>query len=299
MSGFFRGHKRRGAFDLFSSYNSYMPGFGGMFMMLGLFLLGAILGAWILGLFAKIYGGDAVLEYGSLLSYPLMYIPAMLYATVQSRLYSHRNSAISMDCNNFGTYGGFKLSFAAAVMIMATAFIMEPVHLLLPETTPEYELQMKMAIEIPPVWVSFIATCIYAPFFEEWLCRGIILRGLAKRYHPAIAITVSAAFFGLIHANIWQGVPAFLIGLVLGYVYYKSGSLKLSMLMHMVNNVIALILLQIPQCKEADSMMDLMSPWGYAGAYIALTVAFVAALIVFHNLPKRQDILDIKASAKQ
>ena len=30
-----------------------------------------------------------------------------------------------------------------------------------------------------------------------------------------------------------------------------------------------------------------------------LTVAFVAALIVFHNLPKRQDILDIKASAKQ
>lgn len=298
MSGFFRGHKRRGAFDLFSSYNNYMPGVSGMIMMLALFVMGAILGRWVSDFFSEIYGGDAVLHYGSLICYPLLFIPAMLYASVQSRLYIHHYSPIEIDCNNFGTYGGFKLTLVAAVMILTAAFIVEPVCLLLPEPTQDFVLQMRMAIEIPPIWVTFIVTCIFAPFFEEWMCRGIILRGLLRRHNPAIAIIGSAAFFGIIHMNIWQGVPAFLIGLVLGYVYYKSGSLKLTMFMHMLNNAVSLILIQIPECKEAESMMDLMSPLGYAGAFIALAVAFTAALTVIHSLPNREGLQEIKDSAK-
>ena len=75
MSRFFRGHKRRGAFDLFSSYNNYMPGFGGVIMMLALLIPGVLLAAYVMELFESIYGAEATKWYGSLLSYPLLYAP--------------------------------------------------------------------------------------------------------------------------------------------------------------------------------------------------------------------------------
>lgn len=288
--GFFRGHKRRGAFDLFSSYEHYAPGFDGIIMMLILFIGGAFLGSFFIELFSKVYGGDAALEYGNLISYPLCFIPAMLYASVNSRLRDHGTRGIKLDDNNFKPHGGFKLSMVAIVATIATAFVIEPVNLLLPPMSPEFELQMKLMMEIMPLWVAFISLSILAPFFEEWMCRGIILRGLLKRYHPAVAIASSAAFFGLIHMNIWQGVPAFFMGLVFGYVYYKTGSLKLTMLMHCANNTIALALGQIPQLKEATSMMDVMSPLGYAAAYIAFAVALAAAFVIFRSIQPREGL---------
>ena len=45
---FFKRHQGRGSYDLFSNYNHFLPGVGGMFGLLGLFLLGAILGNLVL-----------------------------------------------------------------------------------------------------------------------------------------------------------------------------------------------------------------------------------------------------------
>ncbi len=50
--------------------------------------------------------------------------------------------------------------------------------------------------------------------------------------NPALAIAISAIFFATIHGNLWQGISAFILGSFFGYVYYKTGSLKLTMLMH-------------------------------------------------------------------
>ena len=49
-----------------------------------------------------------------------------------------------------------------------------------------------------PFWSSFLVTAIFAPIFEEWLCRGMILRGLLTKIKPAWAIIISALFFALI-----------------------------------------------------------------------------------------------------
>ena len=144
--GFFRGHKRRGAFDLFSSYEHYAPGFDGIIMMLILFAGGALLGGFFINLFSRVYGGDAALEYGNLISYPLCFIPAMLYASVNSRLRDHGTRGIKLDDNNFKPHGGFKLSMVAIVATIATAFVIEPVNLLLPPMSPELEFQMKWKI---------------------------------------------------------------------------------------------------------------------------------------------------------
>lgn len=84
---------------------------------------------------------------------------------------------------------------------------------------------------------------IQAPIFEELLFRGIILNGLLNRYkgNQKKAILYSAIIFGVVHFNIPQGINAFIIGIILGGIYYYTGSMKLSMFAHFINNLFVFI----------------------------------------------------------
>jgi sodium transport system permease protein len=61
------------------------------------------------------------------------------------------------------------------------------------------------------------------------------LSGL-RRLGPWAAIGVSALLFGLAHASIYRLLPTFVLGLVLGYVAWRSGSILCSMIIHALNN---------------------------------------------------------------
>ena len=78
-----------------------------------------------------------------------------------------------------------------------------------------------------------IAVSIMAPLSEEVLCRGVILR-LAERVSPRFwaANVIQALAFGILHGNLVQGTYAFLLGLLLGYIYGKYRNIWLCMLLH-------------------------------------------------------------------
>lgn len=86
-----------------------------------------------------------------------------------------------------------------------------------------------------------VSAFIVAPVFEEILMRGIVLKAFLRRYSPAMAIFLSALFFGLFHMNGPQFVNAFLIGLFLGFVYYSTRSLILCIAIHATNNSFAFL----------------------------------------------------------
>ena len=159
--------------------------------------------------------------------------------------------------------------------------------MLLPEMPDNLKEYMKFLMNGMSTWVAFICVAIYAPLFEEWLCRGLILRGLLQKTNPAVAILVSAAFFSLIHGNLWQAVPAFGMGLLFGYVYYRTGSLKLTMLMHFVNNAMALFISKIPQFKDAETFMDILSPWAYWCIFAACLVITASGIILIKSSTTR------------
>jgi membrane protease YdiL (CAAX protease family) len=190
-----------------------------------------------------------------------------------------------LDSNNFGRLGGWKMGLIVSVATMATAFITEPVSTLLPEM-PEVLKQALEQVTEGPLWVSLLSVSVFAPLFEEWLCRGLVLRGLLRKMNPFGAILISAAFFAVLHMNPWQAIPAFVLGVLFGYVYYKTGSLKLTMLMHCVNNTMAVVLSRIPSLSEAETLMEVMSPWAYAGVYAACVVFVAAALVVLKGIRK-------------
>ena len=84
---------------------------------------------------------------------------------------------------------------------------------------------------------TIIASIILAPIGEEFICRGVVLQFGQKSFGRFwIANIFQALLFGVIHMNWVQGIYAFVIGLVLGYLVKQYNTILPAMLLHMVVN---------------------------------------------------------------
>ena len=282
---FFKRHQGRGSYELFSNYSHYLPGLGGMIGLFALFLLGSLLGSLISGAFVLAMGAsDTVLLYSMLVAYPVSFIPPLLYASAQSRRNEYFDIGYALDSKNFGPRGGIAMAFIVSIATLAAALVCEPVSVMLPDMPETLKKSLELLMD-GPLWAALLSVSVFAPLFEEWLCRGLVLRGLMKHMNPTGAILVSAAFFAILHMNPWQAIPAFLLGIFFGYVYYRTGSLKLTMLMHCVNNTFSLLLSKIPGLEDIESFMDILSPWAYAGIYVACVLMLASAVILITGIP--------------
>jgi len=93
---------------------------------------------------------------------------------------------------------------------------------------------------VSPILLILSATVV-APIYEEIIFRGVLLKGMSKKINPAIALVVSALFFAVVHFNIPQGINAFLLGLVIGFIYITTDSIYLCIFAHFINNILALL----------------------------------------------------------
>ena len=90
---------------------------------------------------------------------------------------------------------------------------------------------------------GYIAVGLLAPVVEEIVFRGAILRSLLGTMRNAwAAIALSALAFALIHANPVQMPHAFIVGLLLGWMYMRTGSIVPGVAFHWVNNSIAYVM---------------------------------------------------------
>ena len=120
---------------------------------------------------------------------------------------------------------------------------------------------------IPSAWLQeqsnrwgYLAVGLLAPFSEEIVLRGAILKELLKSpklspLSPWAAIAISALFFALIHFNPAQMPHAFVIGLLLGWMYWRTGSILPGVAYHWANNSMAYIIYNIypdPDMKLID-----------------------------------------------
>ena len=129
----------------------------------------------------------------------------------------------------------FWCALAAAGAVIPSSFLQE----LMPELPNLVEEEFDMILRNR--W-GYFAVGLLAPVCEELVFRGAILRALlhwTPRHWGAIAI--SALLFALIHANPAQMPHAFIIGLLLGWLYYRTDSIVPGIVYHWINNSIAYI----------------------------------------------------------
>ena len=122
------------------------------------------------------------------------------------------------------------------------------------------EQMMKTFEEVMKKPIGYVVIGILAPFAEEVVFRGAILRkllGMMDEERHWVAIAISALVFGLVHLNIPQGIHAFLIGLLLGWMYYRTRSILPGILFHWVNNSVAFIMFHIMPQMADGKLIDL------------------------------------------
>ncbi len=272
-------------YRFFDNYSWYVPGVKEMFVLIAMLLLGAVFGNLATIAFTAAFSAEASSEYAMIVSYPLMFIPAMIYANVKSRTRSFTGEGLRMDSGNFGQLGAAPCAVFAILSTLALSFCADIFNSLLPPM-PEWLESMLKSMTQGNLLVNFLCVSIFAPFFEEWLCRGTVLRGLLGRgMKPGWAILLSALFFAVIHANPWQAVPALLLGCLFGYVYYKTGSLRLTMLMHFTNNTFALAMSNVDSLKDADSWMEVFPGSVYYLVFAACLLLLSLIILRYRTIP--------------
>lgn len=94
---------------------------------------------------------------------------------------------------------------------------------------------------------GYVTIGLLAPLSEEIVMRGAILKELLKsqKLSPWGAIAISALLFSLIHMNPAQMPHAFVIGLLLGWMYWRTGSILPCMAYHWANNSAAYVIYNI------------------------------------------------------
>lgn len=89
--------------------------------------------------------------------------------------------------------------------------------------------------------VLILTVAVGAPIVEEILFRGVLFEELNRQCSVKTTIFLTALIFGLYHFNILQSPNTFVMGLVLAWTYYRTQSIKASMIVHATNNILALI----------------------------------------------------------
>lgn len=130
---------------------------------------------------------------------------------------------------------------------------------------------------------AFVATCLVAPVVEEMLFRGILLRSFLQRYPRGVAIGYSALFFGAAHLNIYQFLLAFLLGLLLGWLYERSRSLIPCIALHAAVNT-SVVVLEVSNTSPASQ-----DPFEFTAMVwiLAVVAAVVGAAILRRLLASR------------
>lgn len=130
-------------------------------------------------------------------------------------------------------------------------------------------------------WGGILAIAIVGPVLEELLFRGAITKTLLKQYSPTKAILISALIFGVIHINPAQIIPAFLIGILFAWIYYKTASLIPCILMHILNNSLSVYLnIKYP---NVDYINDLIGNTACMIAIIVAVFILVGAILIMRR----------------
>lgn len=130
-----------------------------------------------------------------------------------------------------------RLIVGGVILMLASSIVLAPVMELLPNKYLD-DLNDYLQAGFWPMATAVLA----APLLEEFLFRGIIQKNLENRLGPLWGIVLGALIFGGIHAIPQQVIYASLLGLILGSIYYLTGSLTSVIAIHFVNNGLTALL---------------------------------------------------------
>ncbi|MBX2814571.1 MAG: CPBP family intramembrane metalloprotease [Saprospiraceae bacterium] len=170
-------------------------------------------------------------------------------------------------------------SLIALLLTMAVSFFFGEMITQLPNYEEMLDSYGNLFGQIKPIYL-LLGGVLIGPICEELIFRGVILKEFLRHHPPATAIVFSALIFGVIHGIAIQVIYAFFLGLVLGWIYYRTRSLWLCFALHIINNALAFSGSE----EAAESVGADMSALQYQGIMLAAALVIGGAAYAFNRL---------------
>ncbi len=128
----------------------------------------------------------------------------------------------------------------SVLMFWVQALVWFGIDVLVPPDTAEKALEKAGG----SIVVTIVLAGILGPIAEEIFFRGYVLPGLIKRFGIGRSLLLSSLMFGLFHIDLGAIVPTFVLGLALGWVYLKTGSIWPAIFAHGLHNTVAVLVVK-------------------------------------------------------
>lgn len=154
----------------------------------------------------------------------------------------------------------------------------------------EYKIVVDALMKDKTVFVfilNFITIAILPAICEEWIFRGTLQKFFAEKMNVHLAIFFASVVFSLIHFEFSGFLPRIILGMLLGYVFYISGSLWASIFLHAVNNGTQVVLMYLNNAGIYKSDMDnpeMPKTW----ELIVYTIVFSMLMYAFYYFCKKK-----------
>jgi membrane protease YdiL (CAAX protease family) len=111
---------------------------------------------------------------------------------------------------------------------------------------PEYLIELAEQLKISSIYngiILILSTVLIAPFIEEILFRGYLQKVLEDSWQDVTkAVLITSLFFAFVHLNLYWIVQIYLLGLILGYLAWRTNSIWPGLILHGLNNGFAVAL---------------------------------------------------------
>lgn len=172
--------------------------------------------------------------------------------------------------------------FSGLAVQIAVSMCLNLLLPLFPQTLENYTRLLE-ALVGNSIIVSVLTTAVLAPIAEELIFRELMTRKLCKVFPFWFVNIIQAFAFGIYHMNIVQGIYAFFLGLLFGYVAYRIRSVWASIMLHGIVNASGLVLdIILPEALfESTSGMII---------FAILCSAIAILLSLLYRFPEQQVI---------
>ena len=164
-------------------------------------------------------------------------------------LYLRRDGRMeALGLNDFGKIALQRATGLGILLVIAAmAFNLVYATYVIPDVGMQEEMAKILAgIARTPINMAamLFAIAIAAPVVEELLFRGLLQNALAKYVPIWGAIILSSFLFALVHLQPYAIPGLMSLSIAFGYLYHRTGSLRTNIILHMANNIFALVITQ-------------------------------------------------------
>lgn len=210
---------------------------GMIFLLLGFEIFSELLAAKFIQIYGQIKNETLNIKYHLLLGQVISGILIIPIIYKRSRKTPYIKLSVKKDFWKMIVIG-FGFFFLGNIVVSILLYFLKD----LPSITRIFETFEEVSNLSSGFFLTFIVIVILGPITEELIFRGILFEEVNRLFDYKFAIFSTAILFGIVHFNILQGVNAFLLAIILAIVYYYRKNILDSILIHMVNNFLALIL---------------------------------------------------------